>query len=433
AILDLSVLVDGTNALSANWNAGSYYITASGFTGVSSSTNELTCTDCINATEIEDIYFLTVGDVITGSTTINHNLTVGTSTALYVDSGNGRVGIGMASPSSALHIKANVSGVFGQLIIQSPTNSVNTNVAITAYESDGSGDLDQQLWYLGSSAGANANITFLNKQNGTLTLGTNNTTRLTIAAAGNVGIGTSTPSYLLTVGTTVGDNFIVDTSGNATTSALGIRGLANCDTIDTDANGVLSCGSDDTGGAFATTTADYWGSQRAGDDISWSSGFNLDDPLTITGLNVTYSTTTGTLVIPTSADPTINVYNNLSINTTQASTSIRYFDGTNEMVLSPVFEKSYWLASTTIDLDSNKFEDATTTHTLWNPAKAVTLVGLYGKTDTGTLSFKCGDGTNYTESIVATSSGVEDDGSMTNNTFTMREDFVCQVGSAATS
>ncbi len=32
-----------------------------------------------------------------------------------------------------------------------------------------------------------------------------------------------------------------------------------------------------------------------------------------------------------------------------------------------------------------------------------------------------------------TSSGVEDDGSMTNNTFDMREDFVCQVGSAASS
>jgi hypothetical protein len=116
-----------------------------------------------------------------------------------------------------------------------------------------------------------------------------------------------------------------------------------------------------------------------------------------------------------------------------ATSSVRYYDGSNVMVLSPIFEKSYWMASTTVDKDLNKFETGTTTHTLWNPAKSVTLTGLYCKTDTGTLRLKCGDGTNKTEVLACSSSGVEDDGSMTNNTFTMREDFICEIGTAATS
>ena len=149
---------------------------------------------------------------------LNATGTAATSTfagGLVVD---GRVGIGTASPDSVFHIKANVSGLFGQIIIQSPTNSVNTNVAITAYESDGSGDPDQQLWYLGSSAGANANITFLNKQNGTLTLATNDTTRLTISATGNVGIATSTPAYPLVVNSASANQFYVDSNGGITVS-----------------------------------------------------------------------------------------------------------------------------------------------------------------------------------------------------------------------
>jgi len=55
---------------------------------------------------------------------------------------------------------------------------------------------------------------------------------------------------------------------------------------------------DQTGGAFSTTTADYWGSQRAGTGISWASDFDIDDPLTLTDLLTTNSTTTGSLVIP---------------------------------------------------------------------------------------------------------------------------------------
>ncbi|KKL28630.1 hypothetical protein LCGC14_2373230, partial [marine sediment metagenome] len=69
----------------------------------------------------------------------------------------GNVGIGTSSPDSVFHIKANIAGNVGshsagQIIIQNPADDVTSNVVITGYESDGSGNPDQQLWYLGSSS-----------------------------------------------------------------------------------------------------------------------------------------------------------------------------------------------------------------------------------------------------------------------------------------
>ncbi|HDY68340.1 MAG TPA: hypothetical protein ENH85_11190 [Candidatus Scalindua sp.] len=89
----------------------------------------------------------------------------------------GNIGFGTASPASISHIKASSPGTVGdnpagQLIIQSPTNDVNTAVVITGYKSDGSGNPDVQLWYLGSSSSGDANILFLNRQTGDVTLQT---------------------------------------------------------------------------------------------------------------------------------------------------------------------------------------------------------------------------------------------------------------------
>ena len=106
----------------------------------------------------------------------------------------GNVGIGTSSPDSAFHIKADIAGSVGshsagQLIIQNPTDSVTSNAVITGYESDGSGNPDQQLWYLGSSSGSNSNIIFLNRRNALLQFGTNGNIQMTILGNGDVGIG----------------------------------------------------------------------------------------------------------------------------------------------------------------------------------------------------------------------------------------------------
>ena len=117
---------------------------------------------------------------------------------------NGKVGIGINSPSSILHIKADIPGVIGshsagQLIIQNPTNSVFSNAVITGYESDAAGNPDQQLWYLGNSSVSNSDVLLLNRRASNLHLGTNGTTQLIIDANGNVGIGTVVPPEVLSV------------------------------------------------------------------------------------------------------------------------------------------------------------------------------------------------------------------------------------------
>ncbi len=133
----------------------------------------------------------------------------------------GLVGIG-TTPSSILHIKASIPGTIGdkpagQLIIQSPTNDINTSTVITAYKSSAGGDPDIQLWYLGSSSSSNTNITFLNRQNGTLTLATNDTDRLTVSAAGAVDvIGAFTAGTIVSDGTISGSNLSGSNTGDQT-------------------------------------------------------------------------------------------------------------------------------------------------------------------------------------------------------------------------
>ncbi|HEB46964.1 MAG TPA: hypothetical protein ENI22_00660 [Candidatus Pacearchaeota archaeon] len=165
-----------------------------------------------------------------GNTVIAGDLTVDTST-LFVDSGNNKVGIGTVSPDSVFHIKANIAGTVGshpagQLIIQNPADSVTSNAVITGYESDGNGDPDQQLWYLGSSSSSNSNIILLNRRNALLQFGTSSTTRMTILGNGDVGIGTTTPQNKLNV---IGD---INSTGyfinNANTGITGNYSVGSC-------------------------------------------------------------------------------------------------------------------------------------------------------------------------------------------------------------
>ncbi len=148
---------------------------------------------------------------------------------VFVEDG-GQVGIDTDSPASAFHIKSNVTGAYGQIIIQNPADDVNSNAAITAYESDGSGDLDQQLWYLGSSSSGDENVILLNRRDAELKLGTSGYIRITVLGNGNVGIGTTTPVGLLSVGAGATHALVVESGGdvgigiNNPTEALHVDG-----------------------------------------------------------------------------------------------------------------------------------------------------------------------------------------------------------------
>jgi len=90
-------------------------------------------------------------------------------------------------------------------------------------------------------------------------------TRMTIDVDGDVGIGTTTPNQDLTV-----------VGGGQFTS------LSSCDTIDTDVNGILTCGTDATGGG-------------GGGGLSTTSPWTNGNLAYVTGLGTVGSVATGTL------------------------------------------------------------------------------------------------------------------------------------------
>ncbi|GEM_PF-6271853 len=122
---------------------------------------------------------------------------------------SGNVGIGTNAPNKPLHVK----GINALARFESTAAS-----ALIYFTPSG-----QKEWSIGA---------------GSINLGDfgiHNTTdgieALNITAAGNVGIGTVAPTQKL------------DVAGG-----LRVEGLVNCDTIDTDATGLLFCGTDATGG-----------------------------------------------------------------------------------------------------------------------------------------------------------------------------------------
>lgn len=90
------------------------------------------------------------------------------------------------------------------------------------------------------------------------------------------------------------------------------------------------------------------------------------------------------------------------------------------------------IASTTVDTALVDLASGTTTWYAGNINGAHTVASIYCKTDQGTAIARIGDGTNWTEQITCNSTGAED-ASLSNNTFTDREDLVIEIGTSATN
>ncbi len=128
---------------------GSYYIpklTAGTNITITTSTTALTITAVSTADGSSNWQFIganairpttTVGIIVNASSTFNNNLTVGTSTALFVDSGNGNVGIGTVRPTSKLTINGGGFAVSASGIATTTIGSATSTIAGTVDFSGG--------------------------------------------------------------------------------------------------------------------------------------------------------------------------------------------------------------------------------------------------------------------------------------------------------
>jgi len=136
--------------------------------------------------------------------------------------------------------------------------------------------------------------------------------------------------------------------------------------------------------------------------------------------------------IPNAADPTVSATGQIAVDTTSASSSIRFYDGSEEKSLFASRDKNLILASSTLAYIGNFGASASTTMIIANPYRPTTLNNIYCKTDVGTAWVGFGDGTASTTQVQCTTTGAEVTPA-SNNTWTMRENMYVEVGTSASN
>ena len=363
---------------------GSYYLARANHTGTQATS---TITGLFDSTNIADNYLLNTGDVGNGTYTFGTTTFTGDVEGISLSEiedltddkvftmANKNLTYRFTNPDGGIlwDWTGNATGHLWELNQNTGNPSAGTHMAHIQAE-----DNDVLLMHLVHTGTPTAGYFSIDTTDDASSAGD----ILFVNSNGYLGLNDATPSYLLDVN---GDARIV---GTATTTNLEVITNSKLGTIVSGTwNGTAIDISDYTNLAVGAV-----GLSLTGDSIELTSGYKI--PLTASTTN--WET----------------MYND-------------YFK----------YDKSFYLASSTSDNNGNTFETSgTSTFTIWTPEKAVTLANLYCVTeDAGTVQLRCGDGTNWTETITCDTDGQADDGSITNGTFTAREKFKCEVGTQSTN
>lgn len=163
------ILVDATRAFTGNLQLGSNWLTNDGGN--------------------EGIFILADGKVGIGTSTPATLFTVATTTNIFNVASSGNIGIGDSSPSVALDF-----GIKFQADSPGSSNGFIGTEKWRLRESSAAGILDEGF-FIDGFMGSWTNMLVIDRM------------------TGNVGIGTSTPAYMLSIGTTSGSQFLVASSG----------------------------------------------------------------------------------------------------------------------------------------------------------------------------------------------------------------------------
>lgn len=137
----------------------------------------------------------------------------------------------------------------------------------------------------------------------------------------------------------------------------------------------------------------------------------------------------GSLVLPQGASPTVNAAGELAVDTSTGQ--LKWYDGQKTQTLTGTTTKSFNIASTTLDASGKRFNTGTSTFLMANLPEAMTMTSFYcTASTTGTAIVQFGDPSgNYTEAGVITSGQLTR--TTTNNTWTAYEGLTMQASSTS--
>jgi hypothetical protein len=227
SVSSISVSTLGASNLSVSTLTTSSSVTASTLTSGSISSNTLTLSLTNASTQNTQIYQVATTNPTTSYTVIqaSHVSTGTTNNALALNPSGGNVGVGTTAPTSALQVSASNANATTTITVSNPSNA-NTGFGAQILFDNFSGNAT-----LGSIAALRTNNTENFRSYMAFSVNNTNlstlTERMRITADGNVGIGDTAPSQLLTIGGTGTPAMLIKSNSGGTSGNTASIYLSN--------------------------------------------------------------------------------------------------------------------------------------------------------------------------------------------------------------